>query len=183
MASLRWTRAPVVAALMLIPGNSVSHTQTQQRDPYGVLTFSIPNPSGRQTVNVTTGRELQAALDNATAGDVIVLAESAAFRPVAPEGSFMLRNRPLPAGQWVTIRSANRAFDQGGAVPPSTRVDKTNANVMPKIRATAANAGALRAERRARGSRLIGLDIGMGGGVTKRGNLGELGPGGDTKVD
>src|SRR3954469_23899542 len=183
MASLRWTRAPVLAALMLIPGNPVSHTQTQQRDPYGVLTFCIPNPSGRQTVNVNTGRELKAALDNHNAGDVIVLAESATFRPVAPEGSFMLRNRPLPAGQWVTIRSASRAFDQGGAVPPSTRVDKANANVMPKIRATAANAGAFRAESRAHGYRLIGLDIGIDDGVAQMGNLVELGSGRDTKVE
>jgi hypothetical protein len=168
---------------MLIPGNSVSHTQTQQRDPYGVLTFCIPSPSGQRTVNVTTGRELQAALDNATAGDVIVLAESATFRPVTPEGSFMLRNRPLAAGQWVTIRSANHAFDPGGAVPPSTRVDKTNANVMPKIRATAANAGAFRAESRAHGYRLIGLDIGIDDGVAQMGNLVELGSGRDTKVE
>src|SRR3954452_14586840 len=100
MSRLRWTRAPVFAALMLIPGNWASQTETQP-DPYRVATFCVPSPSGQQTVNVTTGQELQAALDSVTAGDVIVLAESATCRPVASEGSFMPRNRPIAAGQWV----------------------------------------------------------------------------------
>ena len=68
-------------------------------------------------------------------------------------------------------------------MPPSTRVDKANANVMPKIRATAVNLGAIRAESGARGYRLIGLDIGVDDGVTQLANLVELGSGKDTTVD
>ena len=181
MSRLRWTRAPVIAAVILIPGNWASQTLTQP-DRYLLTTFCVPSPSGQRTVSVTTGQELQAALDRATGGDVIVLADSATFRPVAPEGAFMLRNRPVAAGQWVTIRSANRAFDQAGALPPSTRVDKANANVMPKIRA-AANAGAFRAESGAHGYRLIGLDIGADETVLQLVNLVELGSGADTKVE
>ena len=49
----------------------------------------------------------------------------------------MLRNRPIPAGQWVIVRSAKRAFDAGGEVPATTRVDRSQQNLMPQIRATA----------------------------------------------
>jgi len=54
---------------------------------------------------------------------------------------------------------------------------------MPKIRATAVNLGAFRAESGARGYRLIGLDIGVDEGVTQLANLVELGSGKDTRVD
>ena len=183
MWSSRLLRVPMLATLVLIPCNRVSQTQTQQ-DPYRVATFCTPLPSGqKQTVSVSNGDELQQALDQAAGGDTILLAEDATFRPAAPEGSFMLRNRHLPAGQWVTIRSANRAFDESGALPPSTRVDKANANVMPRIRATAVNLGAFRAESGARGYRLIGLDIGVDEGVAQLANLVELGSGKDTKVE
>jgi hypothetical protein len=117
MSRWQWLRAPVLAVLMLIPGTRASQMQTQQ-DPYQVLTFCIPMPSARRTVEVNTGEELQNALDQAAGGDAIVLAVDATFRPVAPEGSFMLRKRQIPAAEWVTIRSASRAFDSGGALPP-----------------------------------------------------------------
>jgi hypothetical protein len=182
MSSLHWWRVPILATLMLIPGTRVSQMQTQQ-DPYQVATFCTPIPAGQRQVTVSTGDELQKALDQAAGGDTILLDDSATFRPVAPEGSFMLRNRQLQAGQWVTIRSANRAFDADGALPPSMRVDKANANVMPKLRATAVNMGAIRAEAGARGFRLIGLDIGVDDGVAQLTNLVELGSGRDTKVD
>jgi hypothetical protein len=183
MSSWRWLPAPVLTLLVLIPGNQVSQTPTQQ-DPYQVATFCTPVPTAQKpSVTVTNGDELQKALDQAAGGDTILLAESATFRPVAPEGSFMLRNRQIPSGQWVTIRSAHRAFDADGALPPSTRVDKANANVMPRIRATAVNLGAFRAEPGARGYRLIGLDIGVDEGVAQLSNLVELGSGKDTRIE
>ena len=183
MLRFRWCRVPVLAALMLIPGNRVSQTQTQQ-DPYQVATFCTTVPVGQgQTVSVSSGDELQKALDQAAGGDTILLADGATFRPVAPEGSFMLRNRQIPPGQWVTIRAANRAFDASGALPPSRRVGKSNANVMPQIRATAANAAAIRAEPRARGYRLTGLDIGADAGVSQMATLVELGSGRDTTIE
>jgi len=167
---------------MLIPGNRASQMQTQP-DPYQVATFCTPVPSGQRQVTVTTGDELQKALDAAAGGDVILLSDSATFRPVAPEGSFMLRNRQIPAGQWVTIRSANPAFDVNGALPPSIRAGQANTNVMPKIRATAVNLGAIRAESGAHGYRLIGLDIGVDETVAQLTNLVELGSGKDTRVE
>src|SRR5690349_16172226 len=105
MLRLRWFHTPVLATLILIPGNTVSRSQTQP-DPYQVATFCIPIPAAKQTINVSSGDELQRALDQANGGDTIVLAEGSTYRPVAPEGSFMLRNRGIPAGQWVVIRSA-----------------------------------------------------------------------------
>jgi len=182
MSSLRWWRVPVLASLMLIPGNRVSQMQTQQ-DPYQVATFCTPVPTGQRQVTVTTGDELQKALDQAIGGDVILLPDTATFRPAGPQGSFMLRNRQIPAGQWVTIRSANPAFDVQGALPPLVRAGKANANVMPKIRATGVNLGAIRAESGARGYRLIGLDIGVDDNVTQLSNLVELGSGKDTTIE
>src|SRR4051812_36993414 len=99
MLRLRWWRVPVLASLMLIPGSGVPQIETQEGS-YQIVTFCTPVPVGRRQVTVASGDELQRALDQATAGDVIVLAEDATFRPVAPEGSFMLRNRQIPAGEW-----------------------------------------------------------------------------------
>src|SRR3954464_9997008 len=182
MARLRWSCLPVVASLMLIPGNGIPQIDTQQ-DSYQVLTFCTPVPAMRREVTVTTGEELQRALDQAAGGDVIVLATDGTFHPSAPEGSFMLRNRQIPPDQWVTVRSASRAFDTNGALPPNSRVDKANANVMPKLRASAANASAIRAESGARGYRLIGLDIGADDGVVQLANLVELGSSKETRVE
>lgn len=182
MPSFRQWRVPVLASLMLIPGNRLPQIDTQP-DSYQVATFCTGVPTGRRQVAVSTGDELQRALDQAAAGDVILLAEDATFRPTAPEGSFMLRNRSIPLDQWVTIRSANRAFDAAGALPPGVRAVSANANVMPKLRATTANAGAVRAEPGARGYRLIGLDIGIDEGLVQLANLVELGSGRETRVE
>jgi hypothetical protein len=182
MSSLRWWPVPVLASLMLAPGNSVSQIQTQQ-DPYQVATFCTPVPAGQRQITVTTGDELQRALDQAAAGDVILLPDTATFRPAASPGSFMLRNRQIPVGQWVTIRSANPAFDVQGALPPLVRAGRANANVMPKIRATGVNLAAIRAESGASGYRLIGLDIGIDDNVAQLTNLVELGSGKDTRIE
>src|SRR5512138_4020493 len=64
-------------------------------DPYEITTVCtvIPLLTGRR-VAVSTGAELQRALDEAVAGDTIALAAGATFEPPA-DGSFILRNRPL----------------------------------------------------------------------------------------
>ncbi|HET6958498.1 MAG TPA: hypothetical protein VFI56_17995 [Vicinamibacterales bacterium] len=177
----RW-RVLVLASLLLISGTRISPTQPQQ-DPFQITTICTPVPAGKRQLTVTTGDELQRALDQAVGGDVILLADGATFRPAAPEGSFLLRNRRIPIDQWVTIRSANRAFDAGGALPPSTRADSSHANLMPKLRAVSTNKPAIRAEAGARGYRLIGLDIGADEGVAHLSNLVELGSGRETTVE
>lgn len=151
-------------------------------DPYQIRTVCTPIPAmnGRR-VAVADGRELQQALDTAAAGDVILLQPGAVYRP--PDESFVLRNRGIPAGQWVVVRSAHSAFDPRGAIQSGTRVMEANAALMPQIRAVRANTPAIRAERAARGYRLIGLDIGPDAGLQQLVNLVELGNGSETSLD
>ena len=143
------------------------------RNPYQIATYCTPFPvSIGRRVSASNGAELQKALDNAAAGDVIALAVGATFRP--PDGSFVLRNRGIPANQWVVIRSASAAFDATGRVPPNTRVDKAHASEMPHIRAIANNTSAIITEPGARGYRLVGLDIGAEPSLTQLTNLVDL---------
>ena len=139
-------------------------------------------PSGQRTVQVANGAELQLALDRAMAGDVILLATGATFRPAAGDGSFVLRRRPTAPGSWITVRSADKAFDAAGTLPPSTRVGKTHVDLMAKIRATS-SAPAIKTEAGAHGYRLIGIDVGVDAAVSRVTNLIELGSGRDTSID
>jgi hypothetical protein len=153
-------------------------------DPYQIRTVCTPAPpTGGRTISVATGADLQRALDAAAAGDVVLLQPGVVYRPSAQDGSFMLRNRGIPAGQWVTVRSAHSAFDPRGALQSGTRVSESNAGLMPQIRAVRTNMPAIRAERGARGYRLIGLDIAPDTSVQQLSNLVELGNGSETSLD
>jgi hypothetical protein len=145
------------------------------RDPYQIRTLCTPYPIniGRR-VSVSNGAELQKALDTAAAGDIVLLAPGVTYRPDAAAGSFVLRNRSIPANQWVIVRSASAAFEAEGSVPPNTRVAATNAGDMPQIRARANNAAAMVTEPGARGYRLVGLDIGADSSVGHLANLVDL---------
>ena len=182
----RWMRsaprwyASAIAAVILGSGDGSTLEQAATYEPATFCTSE--SPAERRAVKVSNGAELQDALDRATEGDVILLAAGATFQPSTPDGSFVLRRRPLPPGSWVTVRSADKAFDTNGAVPPATRADKADAIAMSKIRA-AGSAPAVRTEAGARGYRLVGLDIGVDAGVLHLSNLVELGSGKDTTVD
>jgi len=167
------TARPITAGA---PGGAASN------DPYRVTTVctAVPVNTGRR-LTVTTGAELQHALDTASGGDTILLATGVTFSPAGAE-SFVLRNRQLAPGQWIVIRSANTAFDAGGQIAPNIRATDANAPLMARIRTTT-NAPALRADAGARGYRLIGLDIGADPSVQQVTNLVELGNGSDTSVD
>ena len=180
MASSMWWFAPILVMLSMLQSGLVPEAE---HDRYAIASFCTPEVRPERAVHVANGAELQQALDRATAGDAILLAPGATFRPSAPERSFMLRNRKLGPGQWVTIRSADGAFDAGGVVPAATRVDRSHQTLMPQIRATAANAPAVRTEAGARGYRLIGLDIGVDPGISQITNLVDLGAGNDTSVE
>ncbi len=153
-------------------------------DPYQVRTVCTAYPVniGRRLA-VTNGAELQQALDSATAGDTILLTPNASYIPTAPEGSFILRNRQVPAGQWIIVRSASAAFETRGSLPPGTRVSDANAPLMPQIRATKTNAAAIKTAAGARGYRLVGLDIGVDSNLQQLTNLVELGSGTDASID
>jgi hypothetical protein len=112
MSSRRWF-GPLLAILSMLPYGGTPHALT---NPYAVASLCTAEVRPVRAINVSNGTELQQALDRAQAGDAILLAPGATFRPSAPERSFMLRNRTIPEGQWITIRSADRSFDAGGAV-------------------------------------------------------------------
>jgi hypothetical protein len=181
----RWWTVPAVLLAFVLPADwlRANHTvprggqaEEAARDPYRIQSICVPRPAAeRPPIAVSNGAELQQALDRANPGDTIALAAGATFLPAARENSFVLRNRGVATGQWITIRSADSAFDANGSVPPATRVSPRNQGAMPRIRATAANIPAIRAEARARGYRLIGLDIGIDPNVTQLGNLVDLG--------
>lgn len=153
-------------------------------DPYQIRTVCTPAPanSGRR-ISAASGAELQQALDTAAAGDTILLQPGAAYRPSAADGSFVLRNRNLAAGQWIVIRSAHTAFDPRGALQTGTRVTDANAALMPQILAVRPGVPAIRADRGARGYRLIGLEITADPGVQQVTNLVELGSGSEASLD
>src|SRR5262245_26416217 len=143
------------------------------RDPYQAATLCTAySVNVGRRVSVSNGDELQRALDAAAAGDEIVLPAGAVFRP--PRGSFILRNRSIPSGQWVVIRSASGDFNAGGSIPANRRVDKGRADAMPQIRAIANNTPAIITDPGARGYRLVGLDVGGDPSLVQLTNLIEL---------
>ncbi len=152
-----------------------------QQDRFAVATLCTPYPMNtRPPITVRNGAELQNALDDAQAGDTILLPEGAVFEP--PVGSFVLRNRSIPADQWVVIRSASSAFNADGQIPPNRRVTPADAKFMPQLRTRRANEPVFRAAAGAHGYRLVGLDIGVQPGVSRVTTLVELGSGDDTAL-
>lgn len=177
MNHFAWSAA--VTLLLVLSCSSVDPIHGQQ-DPFDVATFCTPYPMHtRPPVTVRDGAELQNALDDAQAGDTILLAAGATFRPVAA-GSFILRNRSIPAGQWVIIRSSSPAFDPDGPIPPNTRVTPADGKLMPHLRAVRPTVPVIRAASGAHRYRLVGLDIGADAGVSRVTALVELGDGSDT---
>ena len=175
----RITRTLILILAAVVPSIAVqTPIGRAQQDPYEVATFCAPYPMHtRPAIAVRTGAELQNALDDAQAGDTIELEAGATFRP--PNGSFVLRNRSIPAGQWIIIRSSSRAFDPLGQIPPNRRVTPADAKLMPRLRASRP-APVIRAAPGAHGYRLVGLDIGVDPPVTTTTTLVELGGGEET---
>jgi hypothetical protein len=178
MLMSRTTQAFILIAGVILPFAAAGvPTALAEQDPFEVATVCTPYPlHTRPAITVRSGAELQNALDDAQAGDTIELEAGATFRP--PDGSFVLRNRSIPAGQWIVVRSSSRAFDPGGNIPPNKRVTPADAKLMPKLRATRA-VPVIRAAAGAHGYRLVGLDIGVDPGVNSV-QLVELGTGDDT---
>jgi hypothetical protein len=172
--------AVIIAAILPMSPTQEPVLQAEQ-DPFAVATLCTPYPQNtRPAIVVRSGAELQNALDDAKAGDTIELEVGATFRPTTPDGSFVLRNRSLPEGAWIVIRSASRAFDPGGQIPPNRRVSPADAKLMPQLRA-ARQVPVIRAAPGAHGYRLVGLDIGVDPGVNST-VLVELGGGEDTSA-
>ena len=169
---------PAITLIAAMAWSTMQSNVAVPRDPYHVATLCTPYPvaAGRR-LTVGNGDELQAALDAANAGDVILLARGQTFRPPAALGSFVLRNRSIPRSQWVVVRSASSAFDAAGDMAPGIRASSARADEMAKVRATANNAPAFATEAGASGYRLVGLDIGAESNVSDLANMVDLRPG------
>ena len=79
-------------------------------------------PAGK-TIKVAAGGDVQAAIDQAQPGDVIMLQAGATFR-----GNFQLPNKS--GSNWIVIRSSAADAD---LPPPGTRVTPAKSAVMPKL--------------------------------------------------
>jgi hypothetical protein len=118
-------------------------------------------PTG-QTIQVSSGGDLQAAIDGSNTGDEIVLQAGATFT-----GNFMLRQKPGTG--WIIIRSS-----QLGSLPEGTRVTPSSAASMAKILSPNVMP-AFASEVGAHGYRLAGLEISVQSGVTLSYGLLDLG--------
>ncbi len=115
--------------------------------PSSVVETAAAEPSGR-TIVVPNGGDLQAALENARAGDVIALEPGAVYR-----GPFTL---PRKSGsEWIVVRTGG-----AGAVPRAgTRADPGRARAMATLVAPAGAGPVVRTAPGAHHYRLVGLEI------------------------
>jgi hypothetical protein len=101
-----------------------------------------------QTIVVRAGDDLQAAIDNARAGEILTLEAGATFT-----GNFVLPNKT--GSDWIVIRSsaADSSFPD-----PGTRVAPADARFMPKI-VTANALPAIATESGAHHFHFVGIEI------------------------
>jgi hypothetical protein len=134
--------------------------------PRVLLDTRAPAPTGR-TIDVAVGGDLQAALDAAQPGDVVVLPAGATY-----VGNFVLRPKAgMTAGQWITVRTAGQLPAEG------TRVGPADAAQMPKL-LTPNFGAAVQTAAHAQGWRLTGLEIGLAPSTTSATALVLFGSGG-----
>ncbi len=141
------------AALFLVAASaraaSVIPVADLPKPPAAFLNTSLAaTPVTGRTITVSTGGDLQGAIDGAQPGDLIVVQAGATVT-----GNFILRNKTSGKG-WITIRtSANSQLPA-----PGTRVSPTQSGLMPKI-ISPNNTAAISTEPGAHQYRLIGLEI------------------------
>jgi hypothetical protein len=155
------------------PGDTVmwelpSETSDQARDPelprLSVDTRYAP-PTGT-TRTLRAGENLQAALDAARLGDVILLEAGASF-----VGNFTLPAKP--GSGWITIRSS---APDANLPAEGTRVTPSFAPALPKIVSPNTNA-ALRTAAGAHHYRLIAVEVTVASNVRENGGIVLLGDG------
>jgi len=135
-------------------------------------------PSSGRIITVTDGDDLQAALDQAIAGDVIELEAGGTF-----VGNFILpRKKSSQDGTengegWIVIRSASES-DLAG---PATRISPSMAPALSKV-ATPNTGPALSAEPGAHHYRLTGLELTMAPDVSFSYGLLRLGRGDEQEL-
>ncbi|HEY9435770.1 MAG TPA: hypothetical protein VI260_30290, partial [Blastocatellia bacterium] len=109
-------------------------------------------PAGK-TIKVAAGGDVQAAIDQAQPGDVIMLQAGATFR-----GNFQLPNKS--GSNWIVIRSSAADAD---LPPPGTRVTPAKSAVMPKLISPNSDP-VVSADEGAHHYRFIGVEFGVAEG-------------------
>lgn len=118
-----------------------------------LLAVALAGPVEAITRAVPAGSSLQAAIDAAQPGDVLLLEAGAVFM-----GPIYLRYKPGAdaSTDWITIRTST---PDGQFPAAGVRVTPALAPLMPKIYSPGTNLPALQTEPRAHHYRLIGLEI------------------------
>jgi glycosyltransferase involved in cell wall biosynthesis len=114
--------------------------------PRARVDTTLEKPRGA-TVLVKAGADLQAALDAAQPGDVLALEAGATFT-----GPFTLPDKT--GSDWIIVRPA---LPDERLPPPGTRVDPSQAGVLPKLEA--ASGSVLKAAPGAHHYRFVGLEL------------------------
>jgi uncharacterized protein YjdB len=172
-ASIRATIAGISGTVTLTvtapappPPPASSNTAVAELPRVYLNTAYVP-PNGRQIV-VKAGDNLQAAINNAQPGDVLLLQPGAVFT-----GPFTL---PKKAGAgpnaWVVIRSGAADAQLPGE---GQRVTPSYAAVLPKLVGGAGNATVLTTAPGASFYRLLGVEIALAPGVSTLNSLVRLG--------
>ena len=141
------TGAPVAAVPQAradsIPKDSIAEL------PRATVNPRVADSAGIRVVRVGKGDNLQAALNRARGGDVIMLASGAHF-----VGNFKLPSRPCSAG-WVTVRTD---LPDSVLPAPGTRITPALAPRLARI-STPNHDPAIRTENPTCRWRLLGLDV------------------------
>ncbi len=98
-------------------------------------------------IRVPPGGSVQAAIDQATSGDIVELQAGATYF-----GEIHLPNKPLT--DFVTIRSSD-----ADKLPLNDRIDRAASELMPKIMARGAGKSAVSAENGAHHYRFVGIEF------------------------
>lgn len=143
------TGAPPDTAGVPVDSGGGQPGRSRPERPRVLLDFAYPEKTGR-TIVVSSGGNLQAALNTAQRGDEIVLAAGATFT-----GNFVLPAKSgTAANGWIVVRSDKLAQ----LPPPGTRVTAAQAALMPKI-VTSNVSAAVKAAPGASGWWLAGLEV------------------------
>lgn len=143
----------VIASVSVPPLRAASHSGPPELPRVYVNTQLVP-PTGR-SVSVRAGDDLQAAINQAQLGDVLLLQPGATFT-----GNFRLPAKP--GSGWITIRSAT---PDAQLPAPGTRLTPRHSALLPKISSPNASP-ALQTDYGAHHYRLLGLEVTAATSVT-----------------
>lgn len=157
-------------SISLPAGSGVAEAQASGEPelPRVFIDTTFPAMTG-STINVSSGGNLQSALNTAQPGDSIVLQAGAVFT-----GNFTLPAKT--GGGWIVIRTSNMA----GLPPEGSRATSSNAAAMPKILTPNSNAS-ISTVAGAHHYRFVGIEFGLSAGVAINHGIIKLGDSGSAQ--